>query len=64
MEFESANLCTAMLMPNAMTTGVPGGLLPPAFGAAAPPPLAPGLTLPMPAPDAAHAHQLRILRLQ
>lgn len=33
------------------------------FTPADPPVLAPGLTEPLPAPDAAHAHQLRLLRL-
>ena len=44
------------------------GLLPPnfsspGFSAAKPPPLAPGMTLPLPAPDKAHRHQLKLLRL-
>jgi hypothetical protein len=29
-----------------------------------PPPLAPGLTVPMPPPAPAHMHQLKLLRLQ
>ena len=33
------------------------------FNPATPPPLAPGLTTPLPAPDPAHRHQLRYLRL-
>ncbi len=37
---------------------VAGGFVP-----ADPPPLAPGLTEPLPAPDPAHRHQLRLLRL-
>ena len=41
-----------------------GGILPPSYSPATPPPLAPGLTLPMPAPVAEHSHQLKVLRLQ
>ncbi len=59
--FESAYLCAMMLMPNASTTA---GSLPPTWNIANPPPLAPGLTLPMPTPDPAHPHQLMLLRIQ
>jgi len=34
------------------------------FQPAEPPPLAPGLTEPVPAPDPDHMHQLKILRLE
>jgi hypothetical protein len=44
------------------TTG--GIVLPPTYSNATPPPLAPGLTLPMAAPNPAHPHQLKLLRLQ
>ncbi len=50
-------------IPNA-TTAAGGFVLPPTYSNATPPPLAPGLTLPMPAPVPAHAHQLKLLRLQ
>jgi len=43
-----------------------GGVAAPAAGdfeAADPPPLAPGLTQPVPAPDPAHRHQLKLMRL-
>jgi hypothetical protein len=33
------------------------------FTPADPPPLAPGLTEPVPAPDPAHMHQLKLIRL-
>jgi hypothetical protein len=46
----------------ATTTG--GPLLPPIFSPASPPPLAPGMTLPVPPVNTAHRHQLRIVRLQ
>lgn len=61
--FDSVYLCNLMLLPNAMTTGT-GGILPPVFTTASPPPLAPGLTVPMPAPDPAHSHQLKLLRIE
>jgi hypothetical protein len=59
--FDSLFLCWTMLVVNATTTS---GALPPTWNPASPPPLAPGLTLPMPAPDPAHAHQLVLLRIQ
>ncbi len=46
--------------------GAEGGLGAPAAGdfeVADPPPLAPGLTQPVPAPDPAHRHQLKLMRL-
>ena len=47
-------------VPNASVASVP----PVPFVNAPPPPLAPGLTEPMPAPEPAHAHQLKLLRLR
>jgi hypothetical protein len=64
-EQDGWSLCFNMLtMTMAPTTMTAGWTLPPTFSHASPPPLAPGLTLPMPAPDASHMHQLKILRLQ
>ena len=40
------------------------GLSQPNFAEASPPPLAPGMTERVPAPDPAHRHQLRMLRLR
>ncbi len=60
--FDSVFLFWNMFSANATTTV--SGSLPPSWSPASPPPLAPGLTLPMPAPDPAHAHQLVLLRIQ
>jgi hypothetical protein len=46
----------------AQTTG--GPLMPPVFSPASPPPLAPGMTQPVPPVNPDHRHQLRIVRLQ
>lgn len=46
------------------STAATGGIYSPSYSHATPPPLAPGLTLAMPAPNPAHAHQLKLLRLQ
>jgi hypothetical protein len=47
------------------TLGLPmPGLSQPNFAEASPPPLAPGMTEKVPAPDPAHRHQLRMLRLR
>jgi hypothetical protein len=59
--FDSLFVCSTMLGSTASTTA---GQLPPIWTPATPPPLAPGLTLPMPTPDPAHAHQLKLLRIQ
>jgi hypothetical protein len=60
--FESQYLSAMMMVSNASTTT--SGSLPPVFSTATPPPLAPGLTVPMPAPNPAHSHQLKLLRLR
>ncbi len=56
-----------MVMGDDMRGGMEGGGIgAPTFGdfvAADPPPLAPGLTEPVPAPDPAHRHQLKLIRL-
>ena len=55
-----------MLMGDDMRVAEGGGAGAPASGdfvAADPPPLAPGLTEPVPAPDPAHRHQLKLMRL-
>ncbi len=57
---DSLFTCSIMI---AQPFGTPGTVSS-IFTPAQPPPLAPGLTLPMPAPDPAHAHQLKLLRLQ
>jgi hypothetical protein len=38
--------------------------MPPVFSPASPPPLAPGMTQPVPPVNPDHRHQLRIVRLQ
>lgn len=53
-----------LLLNQSLMVGAPASGLPPSYSPANPPPLAPGLTLPMPAPEAWHAHQLKLLRLQ
>ena len=45
------------------TVAIGGQSSPAAFRPAVPPPLAPGMTLAMPAPDPTHRHQLKLLRL-
>ena len=60
--FESLYLSSMMMVSNASTST--SGSLPPTFSTASPPPLAPGLTVPMPAPNPAHSHQLKLLRLR
>ncbi|HEX6810320.1 MAG TPA: hypothetical protein VF384_01740 [Planctomycetota bacterium] len=45
-------------------TGSGGPLSSPGMSPAAPPPLAPGMTQPVPTVNSAHRHQLRIVRLQ
>lgn len=60
-----AELMSLMMFRSGTSTTLGGGIiLPPSFSVASPPPLAPGMTLPMPAPNPAHAHQLKVLRLQ
>ncbi|MCU0726122.1 MAG: hypothetical protein MUE73_10080 [Planctomycetes bacterium] len=44
--------------------GLTGGAVPRDFTPAEPPPLAPGMTEPVPAPDPADMHQLKLLRLR
>ena len=44
--------------------GAPNANSPGGFQPAEPPPLAPGLTEPVPPPDPDHMHQLKILRLR
>lgn len=56
-------LALPIAFPNATTTAG-GPVYGPIFSSATPPPLAPGLTVPMPSPDPAHMHQLKLLRLQ
>jgi hypothetical protein len=48
----------AMGAPTGAQASAAGG-----FQAATPPPLAPGLTAALPAPNPAHRHQLKMLRL-
>lgn len=61
---DSAFVCIGMYGGGfAQTTGPNGPLLWPTFSIASPPPLAPGMTLPLPPPDLAHAHQLRLVRI-
>jgi hypothetical protein len=64
-EVDNVYLCVAMYR---LPLGVPttAGYIPPPtmHTPALPPPLAPGLTVPMPAPDPIHSHQLKLLRLQ
>ncbi|MFQ5844718.1 MAG: hypothetical protein ACE5JG_06985, partial [Planctomycetota bacterium] len=43
--------------------GGAGGPVAPVFTPAQPPPLAPGMTEPLPLPDPDHMHQLKVLRL-
>lgn len=54
-EFDNVYLCTRMYWPYLPVAPAPGH---------SPPPLAPGLTEPMPAPNPEHSHQLKLLRLQ
>ncbi len=61
--FDAAFLCLGapLSMPSANSgTNVAAG----PFVRANPPPLAPGMTLPVPAVDPAHAHQLRLVRIE
>jgi hypothetical protein len=46
------------------TDGLTGGALPRDFTPAEPPPLAPGMTEPVPAPDPEDMHRLKLLRLE
>lgn len=59
---DALTLCLRAPQATAGTLSAPG--LPPTFSNAAPPPLAPGLTEPVPAPDASHRHQLRLVRIR
>jgi hypothetical protein len=63
MDAVQASVALLLSFPNA-STAAGGPVYGPIFQAASPPPLAPGLTVPMPAPDPAHMHQLKLLRLQ
>lgn len=62
---DAAFLCLgAPVFAGANSTTGGTGVLTPTFSTASPPPLAPGMTVPMPAPDAAHMHQLKVLRIE
>ena len=65
-QFDAAAVCLgAPLVGTLAGTSAAGfPILPPTFSTAAPPPLAPGMTLPVPAVNPSHRHQLRIVRLQ
>ncbi len=67
--FDEVTLDAAFVCLGAPVMGSGTGLLGPTVSAgpfirANPPPLAPGMTLPVPAIDPAHAHQLRLVRIQ
>lgn len=65
-QYDALFLCYGAPMRGSVQSGEVSSTtgLPPIFSHASPPPLAPGMTLPVPAVDGAHRHQLRLLRLQ
>lgn len=61
--FDAAWLCGSS--PGGARGGAsPGTVASPIFVPAQPPPLAPGMTEPMPAPDPEHRHQLKMVRIE
>jgi len=56
-------LCIALFTPQFLGGPGNGTALSPTFRQATPPPLAPGMTQPMPAVDPAHSHQLQLVRI-
>ncbi|MBL9078799.1 MAG: hypothetical protein JNL08_14935 [Planctomycetes bacterium] len=61
---DAAWCCYGGLVPTSSTTGISVPIFSSPFTAAEPPPLAPGMTEPVPAPNTAHAHQLVLLRIE
>lgn len=61
--YDAAYLCFGSQWSSSGTWASTTGWLPPTFSTASPPPLAPGMTRPLPAVDASHAHQLQLLRI-
>lgn len=60
---DAAFLCLGLWRPGATTTGNGPVLWPTSVTPASPPPLAPGMTTPMPPVVAGHEHQLRLVRI-